>query len=390
MSQKKIITFSLSWLFFIIIWFILAYIVFDIRLINFKKEVIQAVKSNSIVDLWNIQDKLNLWDFEKKITNNIQHTKQSIVHIVGTQTIGWYLNNSWNLFNTWFTQNQKVEIWWWNWIIISEDGFIITNKHVVKEPNIEYKIIDFWWNIYKLDKIWSDSHNDLAIIKIKDLNWNNAKDMIPISIISSKSQVQIGQWVFAIWNTSTENINTVTMWIISSKNKRILWNTNTVWRYQTDASLFPWNSWWPLINTNWEVIGISTAISNINQWVSYITPITKELINRIFSSIQKNWKISYPSLWFYFTEINAINKNDLKVPTNNGILVTEILKNSEAENKWIKIGDIIIWINGNEINNDKPLLYQLYWYKFWEKIVLNIKRWSKKLDIDVFLKESTE
>ncbi len=390
MSQKKIITFSLSWLLFVIIWFVLAYIVFDLRLTSFKKEIIQAVKSNTIIGLPDSDNQSDLWDFEKKITTNIQNIKQSIVHIIGTETIGWYLNNSWLSLNTWIIQNQKVEIIWWNGIIISEDGFIITNKHVVWQPNVEYTIIDFWWNIYKLDKIRSDSNTDFAIIKVKDKNWNSAKDMFPTNVISSKTKVQIGQWVFAIWNTSSDNINAVTMWILSSKNKKIWWSKNIIWLYQTDTALSKGNSWWPLINTDWEVIGISTAIDNLQQSTSYILPITKEFISWIFASIQRNWKILYPSLWFNFIEINTINKNELKVNATNWIIVTEIINDSEASKKWIKIWDIIIWINGNEINNDNTFIYQLYWYNFWNKIVLNIQRWSKKVDIDVFLGENSQ
>jgi S1-C subfamily serine protease len=389
MPQKKIITFSLSWILLIMLWFVLAYIVFDIRLINFKKDIIQAVKSNSIVGLWESSNQDLLWDFEKKITKNIQNTKQSVVHIIGTQTIGWYLNGSGTLLNSGVIQNPKIEIWWWNWIIISEDWFIITNKYIIQQPNVEYKIIDFWWNIYKLDKIWSDNNSDFAIIKIKDQNWNNAKDMTPTNIISAKDKVQIGQWIFAIWNTSSDNINWVTMWIVSAKNIKIQWN-KLIWFYKTDASLSLLNSWWPIINTNWEVIWISAAKNTFAQSTSYILPITKELINRIFSSIQNNWKITYPSFWFNFIEINTINKNELKLDTNNWILVTEIINDSEAYSKWIKIWDIIIWINGNEINNDNPFLYQLFWYKSWDKVVLNIQRWSKKLDIDVFLGENSQ
>ncbi|MFZ2150485.1 MAG: trypsin-like peptidase domain-containing protein [Candidatus Absconditicoccaceae bacterium] len=390
MSQKKIITFSLSGLLFVIIGFILAYVVFDLRLVNFKKEILQAVKSNTIIGLPDSDNKSDLGDFEKKITNNIQSIKQSIVHIVGIQTIGGYLNNSGLSLNSGIVENQKVETAGGNGIIISEDGFIITNKHVVSQPNMEYKIIDFWGNIYKLDKIRSDSNTDFAIIKVKDQNGNNAKDMFPTNIISSRAKVQIGQWVFAIGNTSSENINAVTMGIISAKNKKVGGIKNIIGLYQTDASLSVGNSGGPLINTNGEVIGISTAIDNGEQSTSYVLPITKEFISWIFTSIQRNGKISYPSLGFNFIEINTTNKNELKVDTTNGIIITEIINDSEASKKGIKVGDIITGINGNEINNDNPFLYQLYGYNFGNKIVLNIQRGSKKIDIDVFLGENNQ
>jgi S1-C subfamily serine protease len=137
-------------------------------------------------------------------------------------------------------------------------------------------------------------------------------------------------------------------------------------------------------------VGICTATNNLEQQISYVLPITKEFINWMFTSIQKNWKISYPSFWFNFIEINAINKEQLNAYTNNWISITEVMNDSEAARQWIKVWDIITWINGNEINNDTPFLYQLYWYKFWDKIVLNIQRWSKKLDIDAFLGENSQ
>lgn len=357
---------------------------------SFKKDIIQSIKSNNIIWLPDADNKTDLWDFEKKITSNIQSTKQSIVHIIGSQTIGGYINNSGTLLNSGIIQNQKVDIWWWNWIVISEDWFIITNKHLVQQPNVEYKIIDFRWNAYKLDKVWTDGNTDFAIIKVKDQNWNNAKDMTPTNVISSKAKIQIWQWVFAIWNTSLENINAVTMWIISSKNRKIWWNKNIIWLYQTDAALSQKNIWWPLVNTNWEVIGIVWNINTIDRSKSYILPITKELISWVFSSIQKNGKISYPSFWFDFIEINTANKVELKVTPNNWILITQVSADSEAANKWITVWDIILWLNGNEINNDSPFLYQLYWYKFGDKIVLNIQRGSKKIDIDAFLGENNQ
>lgn len=185
----------------------------------------------------------------------------------------------------WVAKSWEQIVSKWTWFLITKDWYIMTNKHVVSDPKLTYEIITYDGKSYPLDKIYKSDDNDLCLIKIA---WTNFS---PLKMVKS-TNIMIWQSVIAIWNALWEYQNTVTQWIISWINRNLVamdwewWQIEINWTIQTDASINPWNSWWPLIDSNWNVIWINTAIDSQwqNIWFSIPT-------NQIFEFLKKTfWK----------------------------------------------------------------------------------------------------
>lgn len=325
--------------------------------------------------------------FQDLITSNIENASKSVVSIVTSKNVKFYFENPFD-FGPWSLQQDNTETWWWSGIIWSKDGYIITSKHVVEDKNAEYTIVTQDEKTYKVDKVWLDPKLDIAVLKIVDENWNIPNYLEPAKFISIHQKNRIWQFVFAIWNISSQYQNSVTMWVLSAKNRQFVTDNSNlyIWLYQTDTSMSPWNSGWPLLNINWEVIAINTAIVSFDKWIWFSLPISQEFVDQTIASIQQNGKIIRPEIWFGYTDITTKNKAGLKIDLENWIYVKNVSSGSVSQLAWILPGDIITKINNNLINNDLPFLYQVYTFKSWDELDFTILRnWDKK-NISVVLK----
>lgn len=154
----------------------------------------------------------------------------------------------------------QVEVVRWSWFFITKNWFILTNRHVAWMDDVDYSITTSTWLVYSASVIFRSATYDLALMRV---NWTN---FTPISIWNS-SNIMVWQTVFAIWNALWQYQNTVTKWIITWLNRKLLagdWASSSQEiidnAIQTDASINLWNSWWPLIDSIWSLIWINTAI----------------------------------------------------------------------------------------------------------------------------------
>lgn len=196
----------------------------------------------------------------------IDKTNTWIVSIIWKQKVLKYEYNYIKLENwlylkvpKWIAQEWYQIVSKWTWFFITKNWFIITNKHVLEDTNLTYEVITNDWKKYNIENIYSWWNYDLTLIKIK---WN---DFNALKLISSKD-IMIWQTIIAIGNALWEYQNTVTMWIISWINRDLVamkedWTQEELtWTIQIDASINLWNSGWPLLDSNWNVIWINTAI----------------------------------------------------------------------------------------------------------------------------------
>lgn len=211
----------------------------------------------------------SLPDKDKQTINLINSVNSSVVSITWkkkvTQTttqcfiiFNWICITSWDTQPT--TQSWIVDIVKWSWFFVTSNWYIITNKHVVEQTDLTYEVMTLDGKIYPATVLSRSNDNDVAILKIV---WNNFSFLK----LYHSDNLMIGQWVYAIWNTLWEYQNTVTEWIVSWLNRTITtwwqnwdWQEVLSWAIQTSASISPWNSGWPLIDSIWNVIGINTAI----------------------------------------------------------------------------------------------------------------------------------
>ena len=331
----------------------------------------------------------NITNIQSKVIDTIKKVWNSVVSIVISKDLNvYYYSNPFSLRP--YVEKKKEKIWWWSGIIVSKAGYILTNKHVVEDLDADYSVVTKNGNIYKVDKIRTDPILDIAIVHVVNKDGTKIYDLPAADIIDFNSKVDIWQFVLAIGNVFAEYDNTITLWILSAKWRKLENNNGSlyIWLYQTDAAINPWNSWWPLINIDWEVIWINTAITAQGQWIGFSIPINQEFVNATLKSIQDYWKIKRPLLWVKIIQLNKTIAKKFKLSTYEWVLVQGVLKNSPAFKAGLKKWDIILNIDDIKINKNKPIIYTLFTKNINDTVSLTINRdWeisTKKIKLTIF------
>jgi len=283
-------------------------------------------------------------------------------------------------------KNQKIEQDIGSGFIVSADGLIVTNKHVVSDNEAKYKIITKDDKTYQVIKIFRDPANDLAILKIE------ASNLKPVELGDS-SKIKVGQIAIAIGTALGEFRNTVTKGLVSGMGRGITAGNpiegdsekldNVI---QTDAAINPGNSGGPLLNSSGQVIGVNTAIVAGGENIGFAIPINtvKESLN----NFNNTGKFSRPYLGVKYRLITR--KLSLLNEIPEGVYIDEVVFGSPAEIFGIKQGDIITKINGKQIREtDGGLSKIVSGKKVGEKIEVEIWREEKTFKVNVALGENT-
>ena len=228
-------------------------------------------------------------------------------------------------------------------VIVSRDGFIITNNHVVEGGStIEVVLNDK--HVFEASIVGVDPSTDLALLKIK------ANRLKAIELGNSDS-LRIGEWVLAIGNPFNLE-STVTAGIISAKGRNIdiLEGQDRIESFiQTDAVVNPGNSGGALVNTNGELVGINTAIiTKSGGYEGYSFAIPSNLVRKIIKDLSDFGVVQRGLLGVFIEDISAATADDLGLDEITGVLITRISEDSGAENAGLLAGDVIIAINGQE------------------------------------------
>ncbi len=278
-------------------------------------------------------------------------------------------------------------------VIISEDGYIVTNNHVVAGAD-EVKVTLSNRKTYTAKVVGSDPAYDLAVVKVDAKN-------LPFIIYGNSDEVKIGQWVLALGYPLTLDA-TVTAGIISAKSRSLGLNRDKTGGrsmavesfLQTDAAVNMGNSGGALINTNGQLIGINSAIASPTGYYngySYAIPvnIVKKVINDLikFGSVQRGF------LGAMFIDAGLLTdqeKQKENIPISaDGIYITDLTKTGAALEAGIKKGDIIRKVNGVSINSGSELQEQLSNYKPGDKVNVSIDRNGTQSTFAVTLKNNS-
>lgn len=352
----KILSFLII-IFSLISWLIWSYIFIHFINPKLNNVVTNTIINNEIVKNWKT---ITINDLQSEITKLIKNVWPSVVNIIIKKDINLYRRDPWWFFweKVWSVQKQ---VWWGSWFFIAKNWIIMTNKHVVSDMNAKYTVITNDWKEYDAKVVALDPLTDLAIIKIENINI----EFNVLDIIEDERYINIWEFVIAIWNALWEFQNSVSFWVISWKNRSIVaskdftFSEKLTWLLQTDAAINHWNSWWPLLNLNWEVIGINTAISWDWQWVGFSIPLSKKRINYILESIKKYWTIKRPFIGINYIPINDAIASELWLKINYWAYIPKeensISTWSIAEKSWIKPWDIILDIDWTRINLETPI-----------------------------------
>ncbi len=260
--------------------------------------------------------------------------------------------------------------------IISDDGYIFTNNHVVENTDkILVKISD--GKEYEAKIIGTDSKTDIALIKIKpDHN-------LAIAEIGDSDTLRVGEWVIAIGNPFGLE-QTVTAGIVSAKGRVIGAGTYDNF-IQTDASINPGNSGGPLFNMQGKVIGINTAIVAQGQGIGFAIPIN--MAKSILADLKTKGKVTRGWLGISIQDISEDIAKSINYKNSNGVLVTDVFKDDPADKAGVRVGDIITEINGKAIKDTHELLLTTATLHVGDKATVKIIRDGKELFLQIIVAE---
>ena len=279
--------------------------------------------------------------------------------------------------------------------IVSDEGLILTNKHVVLDKTAEYTVITNDGVKYSAKVLALDPVQDLAIIKIQDAL---AKKFSAIKLGNSDS-IQIGQGVIAIGNALGKFSNTVSVGVVSGLARTISASdqsgsfSETLENIiQTDAAINQGNSGGPLINLKGEVIGVNTATAQGAQTIGFAIPIN--IAKKDIDQVIKNNKIVYPFLGVRYVLVGDLVKEKYNLSVDYGALILSgdngepaITKDSAAQKAGLKEKDIILEVNGEKITQTNSMSKIIQKYNAGDKITLKILRDGKEMHIEVTLGE---
>jgi len=274
--------------------------------------------------------------------------------------------------------------------IISKDGLIVTNKHVVSDQEGKYQIVTSNDKKYQVKKIYRDPLNDVALIKI-DLSENAGNSLKPVEVGDS-SKLQVGQFVIAIGTALGEFKNTVTTGVISGLGRGITAGDefagyverldNVI---QTSAAINPGNSGGPLLNSAGQVIGVNTAVASGGQNIGFALPIN--VIKDSIKNFNENGQFNRPYLGVEYKMISR----DLAILNDipEGAYVQNVISDSSADKAGVKSGDIITKIDGKKVEIQKNDLAKIIsGKKVGDTLSLTIWRDGETFDLKVTLQTS--
>ncbi len=277
---------------------------------------------------------------------------------------------------------QKQEVGGGTGFIVSADGLILTNKHVVSDEAAEYTVLTNEGEKIPAKVLARDPFQDIAIIKIEKTN-------LPTVTFGDSDKMEIGQTVVAIGNALGEFRNTVSVGVVSGLQRNVTASgggtseqiENVI---QTDAAINPGNSGGPLLNLRGEVIGINVAMASGAENIGFSLPIN--IAKKSLNDVETTGKISYPYIGIRYIPVTKDLQTNNKLPVDYGALVQRgekvgdlaVIPGSPADKAGIQENDIILEVDGKKITEDNPLAKMVQKYKVGDEITLKI--WHKGIE----------
>jgi len=274
--------------------------------------------------------------------------------------------------------------------IVSADGLVVTNKHVVADIVADYTVFLNDGTKKPAKVLARDPIQDFAVLKIEGPN-------LPMLKLGDSSAINIGQSAIVISNALGEFRNTVSLGVVSGLHRSVIaqgaasGSESLEELIQTDAAINPGNSGGPLLNLRGEVVGINTAMANGAENIGFSIPINQ--IKKAIESVKKQGRIIYPFLGIHYTPITKDMVVTAKLGRDYGVLVGyrgpdyAVVAGGPAEKAGIHAGDIILMCNGERIDVNHSLALLIQKYNAGDVVTLRIFRTDKEFDVKVVLEE---
>ncbi|OGE25733.1 hypothetical protein A3H85_01115 [Candidatus Daviesbacteria bacterium RIFCSPLOWO2_02_FULL_40_8] len=268
--------------------------------------------------------------------------------------------------------------------VVSEKGIIVTNKHVVEDRNAIYSVIAKDDKKFEIRKIYRDPVLDLAIVQI------DADNSLQPLDLGDSSKLKIGQTVIAIGNALGKFTNSVTTGVVSGVGRSVGIGDPYTGSYeslddliQTDAAINPGNSGGPLLNSSGQVIGVNVATTQGAQNIGFAIPI--DAVKKITDEFIKTGSVSRPFLGVQYQFISKDLALLNEMP--QGAYVREIIKDSGADKAGVKVGDMIVKIDGKSVTDEGTISSTISSKKIGESLSLVLWNDGKERTVNATLQE---
>jgi len=263
--------------------------------------------------------------------------------------------------------------------IISSDGYILTNQHVVDGAKQVKVTIAGFDKPLSARVVGADSSLDLAILKI------DAGKPLPYLALGDANQVRVGDWAIAIGNPDGLD-HTVTVGVISAKGRPIdVQNRHYENLLQTDASINPGNSGGPLLNLNGEVIGINTAVNAGAQGIGFAIP--SSTAQPVLKDLMTKGKITRPWLGVALQQVTPDVADILGLQNQEGAVVAQVVNGSPAARAGLQKYDVILQMDGQPVKDPNDLVAKVQTMKVGQQVQLQVFRRGQTLNINLVLAE---
>lgn len=262
-------------------------------------------------------------------------------------------------------------------VIITEDGYIVTNNHVIQDAT-ELEVTLNNNKSYQAKLVGTDSKMDIALLKIE------ADEKLPYTVFGDSDEIKVGEWVLAVGNPYNLN-STVTAGIVSAKARNLA-NDGIQSFIQTDAAVNPGNSGGALVNTRGELIGINTMISSpTGSYAGYSFAVPSNITRKIIEDLMQFGNVQRGVLGIEGGEMNSNYAKEIGVKETQGFYINKVTKNSGAEKAGLQKGDIIVQLDDKKINGFAELTAYINTKRPNDVVQVRIVRDEKEKTIPVKL-----
>ena len=265
-------------------------------------------------------------------------------------------------------------------VILSNDGYIVTNNHVIESAN-EIEVVLNDKRTFAAQLIGTDPNTDLALLKIEATN-------LPTIEIGNSDDLRVGEWVLAVGNPFNLT-STVTAGIVSAKARSInILNSDMKIEsfIQTDAAVNPGNSGGALVNTQGQLVGINTAIaSQTGSYAGYAFAIPTAIMQKVVADLRQYGTVQRALLGIRMLDITQQVKDQLSLESMEGVYVGEVISGSAADKAGMKAGDVIVQVDGRPINASSQLQEQIGRKNPGDQITILVRRGQRSVTLQVTL-----
>jgi len=329
------------------------------------------------------------------ITADVPVVEQYFEQVPNNDPFGGIFGNPFNFQVPKLRQNgtEKKEIGGGTGFIVSSDGTIVTNRHVVDQTEVEYTVFLQDGTKYEAEVIARDTVNDIAVIKI------DAGDL-PSLKFGNSDALRVGQTTIAIGNALSEFRNTVSVGVISGLSRSITASSGRGQAeqleevIQTDAAINPGNSGGPLLNLAGEVIGVNVAVAQGSENIGFALP--ANAVKGVITSVQETGKIVRPYLGVRYIPVTPVLKETNNLSVDHGVIITRgdtindlaVIPGSPAHKAGLQEGDIILEIDNQQLNENLGLASAIGKKRVGDSVNLKVLQKDSEKEITVTLEEA--